>query len=218
MAERKTIRDYILGNEEITMPKRKTLEAKLEALKRQLETFRPCVCEHCDLVGHESLECPTQTLWGDFEVIHNGEKHDPHSSKRDINYIPPCLRRQPPKSREELNINGALTTLKQSSMYDFYQRLQDSISTRVEPKQEEEYKNVTLISGVDLSEELKHEEQVSIENEEALTEESNYKEQDLVVLNMEESKESPIILGQTILTIGDVVIEVHKGKVNLRTI
>ncbi|CAJ2652085.1 unnamed protein product [Trifolium pratense] len=37
-----------------------------------------------------------------------------------------------------------------------------------------------------------------------------------LVLNMEEIKESPIILGQTILTIGDVVIEVHKGKVNLR--
>jgi hypothetical protein len=50
---------------------------------------------------------------------------------------------------------------------------------------------------------------VSIECGEALTEESNYGEN-------KQRKEAPILSNQIILTIGDVVIEVHKGKVSLR--
>lgn len=46
MAERKTMRDYIMGSQERAIPKRKTMgeyiiEAKLEALRRQFETFTP---------------------------------------------------------------------------------------------------------------------------------------------------------------------------------
>ncbi|CAJ2672601.1 unnamed protein product [Trifolium pratense] len=234
MAERKTMRDYIIE------AKLDAIIAKLEILQRQCEIYTSLPCEHCDLVGHESEECPTRSIWDDGEIVHNGEQHDPHPPKRDINYIPPflrrwsqeqhdphpfkrdinyippCLRRWCPKQAEEPYVNETLTTLNQNTHTLSSQKPLDSISTHVEPKQEEEHENVTLISGVDVSEELKHEDQVSIENEKALTEESNDEEQDLVVLNMEEIKESPIILGQTILTIGDVVIEVHKGKVNLR--
>ncbi|PNX78224.1 hypothetical protein L195_g034201 [Trifolium pratense] len=263
MAERKTMRDYILGNQEITTPKRKTMgeyiiEAKLEAIqaklealiKRQFGIYTSLPCEHCDLVGHESEECPTRNLWDDGEIVHNGEQHDPHSFKRDINYIPPCLRRQSPMPMEELDINETLTTLNQNTLTELSQnekqpkandvlvkfmeqtnekfgtleghissiltllsqKPQDSISTHVEPKLEEEAVNITLTSGVDLNEELRHEGQVSIESEEALTEESTCEEQhkqEHAVVDVEKSKESPTTLG---LTIGSVVIEVHKGK------
>ncbi|MCI09833.1 hypothetical protein A2U01_0030924, partial [Trifolium medium] len=110
----KTMRDYIMGNQERTAPKRKTtgeyiLEAKLETLKRQLQIYTSLLCEHCDLVGHESEECSTRSLWDDGEIVHNGEQHDPHPPKWDINYIPPCLRRRCPKQAEEPYVNETLT-------------------------------------------------------------------------------------------------------------
>jgi hypothetical protein len=222
MSEKKTMRDYIMGNQERTAPKRKTIgehiiEAKLEALIRQLEILTNKVknetpCERCGLVGHESQECPTRNLWDDCEIVHSGEQHNPHPPNWDINYIPPCLRRWSQMPMEEPNINKTRTTLKQSTMYDFYQRLQDSISTHIESKQEKEGENITPTSSVKLDEELGHEVLVSIESEEALTKESNYEEKDLMDQDNKESLKSPIILGQTLLTMGDVVIEVHKGK------
>ncbi|CAJ2654583.1 unnamed protein product [Trifolium pratense] len=136
--------------------------------------------------------------------------------ERDINYIPPCLRRWCPEQAEEPYVNETLTTLNQNTLTELSQKHQDSISTHVEPKQEEEYENVTLISGVDLNEKLGHEGLVSVECEQALTEESNCEEKYLVVQDKKESLEAPIILGQTLVTIGDVVIEVQKGKVSLR--
>jgi hypothetical protein len=63
----------------------------------------------------------------------------------------------------------------------FYQRLQDSISTHIESKQEKEGENITPTSSVKLDEELGHEVLVSIESEEALTKESNYEEKDLII-------------------------------------
>ncbi|CAJ2641089.1 unnamed protein product [Trifolium pratense] len=209
MAERKTMRDYIIE------AKLDAIIAKLEILQRQCEIYTSLPCEHCDLVGHESEKCPTRSIWDDGEIVHNGEQHDPHPPKRDINYIPPCLRRCPEQA-EEPYVNETLTTLNQNTLTELSQKHQDSISTHVEPKQEEEYENVTLISGVELNEKLGHEGLVSVECEQALTEESNCEEKYLVVQDKKESLEAPIILGQTLVTIGDVVIEVQKGKVSLR--
>ncbi|WJX56928.1 hypothetical protein P8452_42539 [Trifolium repens] len=168
MAEKKKMRDYIMGNQERT--KRNTLgeyfiESKLDDIKRQLEALASSFCDHCYLDNHESEECPTRNLWDDCEIVHSDEQHNPHPPNWDINYIPPCLRH--------------------------------------------------------LNEKLRHEGQVLIESEEALTEESTCEEQhkqDLVVVDMEKSKESPFILGQTILTIGDVIVEVQKGKESLEKI
>lgn len=69
-----------------------------------------------------------------------------------------------------------------------------------------------------MKEELKHEGRTSIERDEALTEGSIHVENeiDLVFPNTEKKKEVPIFLGQTLLAIGDVVIEVQKGMVTLR--
>ncbi|WJX64878.1 hypothetical protein P8452_49607 [Trifolium repens] len=218
MAEKKTMRDYIIGNQERTAPKRKTLgeyfiESKLDAIKRQLEALASSFCDHCYLDGHESEECPTRNLWDDCEIVHNEDQHDLHPPNWDINYIPPCLRRTCPKQAEEPNINETRTTLRQSTITELFQRYQDSISTHIQPNFESKAEVNLLTSGVDLK--LRHEGQVLIESEEALTEESTCEEQhkqDMVVVDIEKSKESPFILGQTILTIGDVVIEVHKGK------
>jgi len=51
-----------------------------------------------------------------------------------------------------------------------------------------------------------------------LTEERTYEEkkQDPVVMLIEEKQKTPIIFGQIILAIGDVIVEVQKGKVSLR--
>jgi hypothetical protein len=224
MAEKKTMRDYIMGNQERTAPKRKTLgeyfiESKLDAIKRQLEALASAFCDHCYLDSHESEECPTRNLWDDCEIVHSDEQHNPHPPNWDINYIPPCLRRQPPKPMEEQNVNDTLTTLSQNTINELSQKPQESISVCVDPNFEAEDEVNLLTSGVDLNEKLRHEGQVLIESEEALTEESTCEEQhkqDLVVVDMEKSKESPFILGQTILTIGDVIVEVQKGKVSLR--
>ncbi|WJX95286.1 hypothetical protein P8452_76624 [Trifolium repens] len=221
MAEKKTMRDYIMGNQERTAPKRKTLgeyiiESKLDAMIRQLETLMPSVCECCGLVGHKSQDCQIANSCDDYDILPTEEQNDPHSFKRDINYIPPCLRRTYPKQAEEPNINETRTTLRQSTITELFQRYQDSISTHIQPKFEAEAEDNLLTSGVDLNEDLTHETQVLIESEEALTEESNCEENDLVVLDKKERPKTPVISGQTLLTIGDVVIEVLKGKVNLR--
>ncbi|KAK2374613.1 hypothetical protein QL285_075562 [Trifolium repens] len=208
--------------EEEAMPKRITLgewiiEAKLKALRRKQETFTPPSCTNCSLVGHYSQDCPIGSSLDDYETLPNEDQHDLHPPNRDINYIPPCLRRTCPKQAEEPNINETRTTLRQSTITELFQRYQDSISTHIQPNFESKAEVNLLTSGVDLK--LRHEGQVLIESEEALTEESTCEEQhkqDMVVVDIEKSKESPFILGQTILTIGDVVIEVHKGKVNLR--
>ncbi|KAK2380915.1 hypothetical protein QL285_068566 [Trifolium repens] len=220
MAEKKTMRDYIMGNQERTTPKRKTLgeyfiESKLDAIKRQLEALASSFCDHCYLDGHESEECPIRNLWDDCEIVHSDQQHNPHPPNWDINYIPPCLRRTPPKQAEEPNINEKRTTLRQSTITELFQRYQDSISTHIQPKFESEAEVNLLTSGVDLNEDLTHDRQVPTESEQALTEESTYKghNQDLVVVDMEKSKESPTTLG---LTIGYVIIEVRKGKVSLR--
>ncbi|WJX97023.1 hypothetical protein P8452_78148 [Trifolium repens] len=226
MAEKKTMRDYIMGNQERTAPKRKTLgeyfiESKLDAIKRQLEALASAFCDHCYLDSHESEECPTRNLWDDCEIVHSDEQHNPHPPNWDINYIPPCLRRQPPKPMEEQNVNDTLTTLSQNTINELSQKPQESISVCVYPNFEAEDEVNLLTSGVDLNEKLRHEGQVLIESEEALTEESTCEEQhkqDLVVVDMEKSKESPFILGQTILTIGDVIVEVQKGKDSLEKI
>ncbi|KAK2381666.1 hypothetical protein QL285_069257 [Trifolium repens] len=214
------MRDYIMSNQERTAPKRKTLgeyfiESKLDVIKRQLEELASSFCDHCYLDGHESKECPTRNLWDDCEIVHSDEQHNPHPPNWDINYIPPCLRRQPPKPMEEQNVNDTLTTLSQNTINELSQKLQESISVCVDPNFEAEDEVNLLTSGVDLNEDLTHERQVPTESEQALTEESTYKghNQDLVVVDMEKSKESPTTLG---LTIGDVLIEVQKGKVSLR--
>ncbi|WJX34597.1 hypothetical protein P8452_22697 [Trifolium repens] len=121
MAAKKTMRDYIMGNQERTAPKRKTLgeyfiESKLDAIKRQLEALASSFCDHCYLNGHESEECPTRNLWDDCQIVHNEDQHDLHTPNRDINYIPPCLRRTCPKQAEEPNINETRTTLRQSTI------------------------------------------------------------------------------------------------------
>jgi hypothetical protein len=87
--------------------------------------------------------------------------------------------------------------LRQSTITELFQRYQDSISTHIQPKFESEAKVNLLTSGVDLNEDLTHERQVPSESEQALTEESTYKghNQDLVVVDMEKSKESPTIRG-----------------------
>ncbi|GAU50890.1 hypothetical protein TSUD_187670 [Trifolium subterraneum] len=208
------MRDYILGNK---VPKRKTMgeyiiEAKLEALKRQLETFTPSVCECCGLVGHGSQDCQVGNSCDDYEIFPIEDQHDPHPPKSNINYIPPCLRRLPPIPTEEPDINEALTNFNQNTIFDFSQRPKDSTSTRVEPNVEKEAENITLASAVDLTKELGHEGLVPIECEHALTEESNCEEKGLVVLDKKERSGTSIIFGQTILNIGDVVIEVHNGK------
>ncbi|WJX50397.1 hypothetical protein P8452_36708 [Trifolium repens] len=161
--------------------------------------------------GHESKECPTRNLWDDCEIVHSDEQHNPHPPNWDINYIPPCLRRQPPKPMEEQNVNDTLTTLSQNTINELSQKPQESISVCVDPNFEAEDEVNLLTSGVDLNEDLTHERQVPTESEQALTEESTYKghNQDLVVVDMEKSEESPTTLG---LTIGDVLIEVQKGK------
>ncbi|WJX76903.1 hypothetical protein P8452_60268 [Trifolium repens] len=223
MAEKKTMRDYIMGNQERTAPKRKTLgeyfiESKLDAIKRQLEALASAFCDHCYLDSHESEECPTRNLWDDCEILHSDEQHNPHPPNWDINYIPPCLRRQSPKRMEEQNVNGTLTTLSQNTINELSQKPQESISVCVDPNFEAENEVNLLTSGVDLNEKLRHEGQVLIESEEALTEESTCEEQhkqDLVVVDMEKSKESPTTLE---LTIGDVIIEVRKGKDSLEKI
>ncbi|MCI26936.1 hypothetical protein A2U01_0048134, partial [Trifolium medium] len=106
MAERKTMRDYIMGNQQRTTPKRKTMgeyiiEAKLEALRRQLETFNPPSCTNCSLVGHDSQGCPIENSLDEYETLPNEDQQYPHPFKRDINYIPPCLRRRCPEQAEE---------------------------------------------------------------------------------------------------------------------
>ncbi|KAK2368757.1 hypothetical protein QL285_081929 [Trifolium repens] len=214
------MRDYIMSNQERTAPKRKTLgeyfiESKLDVIKRQLEELASSFCDHCYLDGHESKECPTRNLWDDCEIVHSDEQHNPHPPNWDINYIPPCLRRQPPKPMEEQNVNDTLTTLSQNTINELSQKPQESISVCVDPNFEAEDEVNLLTSGVDLNEDLTHERQVPTKSEQALTEESTYKghNQDLVVVDMEKSKESPTTLG---LTIGDVLIEVQKGKVSLR--
>ncbi|WJX27973.1 hypothetical protein P8452_16744 [Trifolium repens] len=220
------MRDYIMGNQERTAPKRKTLgeyfiESKLDAIIRQLEALASAFCDHCYLDSHESEECPTRNLWDDCEIVHSDEQHNPHPPNWDINYIPPCLRRQSPKRMEEQNVNDTLTTLSQNTINELSQKPQESISVCVDPNFEAEDEVNLLTSGVDLNEKLRHEGQVLIESEEALTEESTCEEQhkqDLVVVDMEKSKESPFILGQTILTIGDVIVEVQKGKDSLEKI
>jgi hypothetical protein len=206
--------------EEEAMPKRITLgewiiEGKLKALKRKQETFTPPSCTNCSLVGHYSQDCPIGSSLDDYETLPNEDQHDLHPPNRDINYIPPCLRRTCPKQAEEPNINETRTTLRQSTITELFQRYQDSISTHIQPKFESKVEVNLLTSGVDLNEDLTHERQVPTESEQALTEESTYKghNQDLVVVDMEKSKESPTTLG---LTIGDVIIEVRKGKVSLR--
>jgi hypothetical protein len=221
MAEKKTMRDYIMGNQERTAPKRKTLgeyfiESKLDVIKRQLETLASSFCDHCYLEGHESEECPTQNLWDDCEIVHSGGQHNSHPPNWDINYIPPCLRRQLPRPMEEQNVNDTLATLSQNTINELSQRPQESISICVEPNFEAEDEVNLLTSGVNLNEKLRQEGQVLIESEEALTEESNCEENGLVVLDKNERSKTPVISGQTLLTIGDVVIEVLKGKVNLR--
>ncbi|KAK2450672.1 hypothetical protein QL285_009783 [Trifolium repens] len=220
MAEKKTMRDCIMGNQERTAPKQKTLgeyliESKLDVIKRQLETLASSFCDHCYLEGHKSEECPTQNLWDDCEIVHSDEQHNLHPPNRDINYIPPCLRRTCPKQADEPNINETRTTLRQSTITELFQRYQDSISTHIQPKFESEAEVNLLTSGVDLYEELTLERQVPTESEQALTEESTNKghNQDLVVVDMEKSKESPTTLG---LTIRDVIIQVQNGKVSLR--
>ncbi|WJX57699.1 hypothetical protein P8452_43227 [Trifolium repens] len=180
MAEKKTMRDYIMGNQERTAPKPKTLgeyfiESKLDVIKRQLETLASSFCDHCFLEGHESEECPTQNLWDDCEIFHSDEQHNLHPPNRDINYIPPCLRRTCPKQAEEPNINETRTTLRQSTITELFQRYQDSISTHIQPKFESEAEVNLLTSGVDLNEDLTLERQVPTKSEPALTEESTYK-------------------------------------------
>ncbi|KAK2418210.1 hypothetical protein QL285_040428 [Trifolium repens] len=194
MAEKKTMRDYIMGNQERTAPKRKTLgeyfiESKLDAIKRQLEALASSFCDHCYLDSHEIEECPTRNLWDDCEIVHSDEQHE---------------------------INDTLTTLSQNTINELSQKPQESISVCVDPNFEVEDEVNLLTSGVDLNEKLRHEGQVLIESEEAFTEESNCEENGLVVLDKKERPKTPVISGQTLLTIGDVVIEVLNGKVNLR--
>ncbi|MCI35396.1 hypothetical protein A2U01_0056617, partial [Trifolium medium] len=80
------------------MPKRKTMgeciiKAKLEALKRLLQTFTPSISECCGFLGHESQDCQVENSYDDYEILLPIEdQHDPHPPKWDINYIPPCLR------------------------------------------------------------------------------------------------------------------------------
>lgn len=223
MAERKTMRDYIMGSQERTMPKRKTMgeyiiEAKLEALRRQFETFTPPPCEQCGLMGHESNDCPTRNSLDDYEILYDGDQYDAFSSNWYIDYIPPCMKHFWPTKENELDINERLTTLIQNTSAELSQRPQKPISTHFEPNLVEETETITLMSGVDLNEELGHEAHGFIEREETLHEESPYEvnKQDCVVLDMEKRPEVQNVLGTIMLAIGDVVVEVRKGKVNLR--
>jgi len=91
------MRDYIMGSQERTMPKRKTMgeyiaEAKLEALRRQFETFTTPSCIQCGLVGHESEDCSTGNNSDDYEILLDEDQHDACSSNWYIDYILPCMK------------------------------------------------------------------------------------------------------------------------------
>ncbi|MCI56067.1 hypothetical protein A2U01_0077318, partial [Trifolium medium] len=74
------------------------IEAKLEAIRRQLETLiNPPSCTNCSLVGHDSQDCQVENSCDDYEILPIEEQHNPHPPKWDINYIPPCLRRRCPE-------------------------------------------------------------------------------------------------------------------------
>lgn len=216
------MRDYIMGSQERTMPKRKTMgeyiaEAKLEALRRQFETFTP-PCIQCGLVGHESKDCSTGNNSDDYEILLDEDQHDACSSNWYIDYIPPCMKHLWPTQEKELDINERLTTLNHNTSAELSQRPQEPISTHFEPNLVEGTETIILMSGVDLNEELGHEAHGFIEREETLLEESpdEVHRQDFVVLDMEKRQQAPNVFGQIILAIGDVIVEVQKGKVSLR--
>ncbi|KEH17197.1 hypothetical protein MTR_0032s0030 [Medicago truncatula] len=222
MAERKTMRDYIMGNQERTMPKRKTMgqyiiEAKIEALRRQFETFSP-PCKICGLVGHDSQDCLIGNSWDDYEIVPNENQHDPHSSNWKIDYIPPCMKHLWPTHEKELDINERLTTLNQNTIAELSHSPPCVLSTQVEPKTKEESEVITLTTNIELNEEFGHEGHVFTKREETLHEESpdEVHKHDCVVLDMKKRSEVQNVLGTIMLAIGDVVVEVQKGKVNLR--
>lgn len=59
--------------------------------------------------------------------------------------------------------------------------------------------------------------ETSIERGKSLTKESTFEEnqQDPMVMVLKSRQETPIILGKTILMIGDAMVEVEKGMVTL---
>jgi len=206
-----------MGSQERTMPKRKTMgeyiiEAKLEALRRQYP------CNHCGLAEHESKDCPIGTSLDDYEILSDGDQYDAFSSNWNIEYIPPCMKHLWPTQRNELDINERLTTLKQNSIAELSHSPPCVLSTQVEPKPEEESEVITLTTNIELNEELGHAGQAFTKREEALTAEKTYEEnkQCPMVMLTEEKQEAPNIFGQIILAIGDVIVEVHRGKVSLR--
>ena len=123
-----------------------------------------------------------------------------------------------PTKEKELNIDERLTTLNENTIFESSQSPPYSLSTQVEPKPAEEPNVITLTTDIELIKELGHVEQAFTKREEALTEERTYEEkkQDPEVMLIEEKQKTPIIFGQIILAIGDVIVEVQKGKVSLR--
>lgn len=168
------MRDYIMGSQEITMPKRKTMgeyiiEAKLEALRRQFETFTPPPCEQCGLMGHESNDCPTGNSLDDYEILYDGDEYDAFSSDWNIDYIPPCMKHLWPTQEKELDINERLPTLNQNSITKMSQSSPYLLSTQIEPKPEEESEVITFTTNMELNEELGHAGQTLTKREEDLT-------------------------------------------------
>lgn len=91
------------------------LEAKLEFLKRQLNTCISLPCQYWDLVGHNGQHNPIRNYCDYYEICTDGDQYNPYSSKWNIAYIPHCMQLQSPKQENELDINERLTTLIQMS-------------------------------------------------------------------------------------------------------
>lgn len=172
----------------------------------------------CGLIGHESKDCPTGNNFDDYEILSDGDQHDAFSSDWYIDYIPPCMKHLWPTQEKELDINARLPTLNQNSITKMSQSSPYLLSTQIEPRPEEESEVITFTTNMDLNEELGHAGQTFTKREEDLTAKKTYEEnkQDPMVMRTKEKQEALNVFGQIILAIGDVIVEVQKGKVSLR--